>query len=131
MTLPRGDMGLSAICDCGISRSYSLFLKEMIYYMCNHSGFQSLAIYTFYVQATLVLVRWHKCQLCLSLSLYITHWLIQLDYQYNKASQCHNYTPQTWEAQVWRNTNFVCKIVNIFLPISFNICFWCSKEQSR
>ena len=23
---------------------------------------------------------------------------------------------------------FVCKIVNIFLPISFSTCFWCSKE---
>ena len=26
MTLPRGDMGLSAVCDCGISRSYSLII---------------------------------------------------------------------------------------------------------
>ena len=24
MALPRGDMGLSAVCDCGISLSYSL-----------------------------------------------------------------------------------------------------------
>ena len=24
-----------------------------------------------------------------------------------------------------------CKIVNIFLPISFNICFGCSKELSH
>ena len=24
---------------------------------------------------------------------------------------------------------FECKIVNIFLPISFNICFGCSKER--
>ena len=24
MALPRGAMGLSAVCDCGISRSYSL-----------------------------------------------------------------------------------------------------------
>ena len=26
---------------------------------------------------------------------------------------------------------FWCKIVNIFLPISFNICFGCSKELSQ
>ena len=28
------------------------------------------------------------------------------------------------------NKIFECKIVNIFLPISFNICFGCSKEPS-
>ena len=28
------------------------------------------------------------------------------------------------------NKTFERKIVNIFLPISFNICFWCSKESS-
>ena len=27
--------------------------------------------------------------------------------------------------------NFECKIVNIFLPISLNICFGCSKEPSH
>ena len=27
--------------------------------------------------------------------------------------------------------NFQCKIVNIFLPINFNICFGCSKEPSH
>ena len=27
--------------------------------------------------------------------------------------------------------NFECKIVNIFLPISFNICFGCYKEPSH
>ena len=27
--------------------------------------------------------------------------------------------------------NFECKIVNIFLPISFNICFWVLKEPSH
>ena len=27
--------------------------------------------------------------------------------------------------------NFECKIINIFLPISFNICFGCSKEPSH
>ena len=27
--------------------------------------------------------------------------------------------------------NFECKIVNIFLPITFNICFGCSKEPSH
>ena len=26
------------------------------------------------------------------------------------------------------NKTFECKLVNIFLPISFNICFGCSKE---
>ena len=26
---------------------------------------------------------------------------------------------------------FSAKIVNIFLPINFNICFGCSKEQSH
>ena len=26
--------------------------------------------------------------------------------------------------------NFECKIVNIFIPISFNVCFGCSKEPS-
>ena len=32
MTLPRGVMGLSAVCDCGISRSYSLsvFAQGMV-----------------------------------------------------------------------------------------------------
>ena len=29
------------------------------------------------------------------------------------------------------NTIFERKIVNIFLPISFNICFGCSKESSH
>ena len=29
------------------------------------------------------------------------------------------------------NKNFERKIVNIFLPISFNICFGCSKEPSH
>ena len=27
--------------------------------------------------------------------------------------------------------SFERKIVNIFLPVSFNICFWCSKEPSQ
>ena len=34
-------------------------------------------------------------------------------------------------AQVWINKNVPGKIVNIFLPISFNICFGCSKEPSH
>ena len=34
-------------------------------------------------------------------------------------------------AQVKINRNFQCKIVNIFLPINFNICFGCSKEPSH
>ena len=29
MTIPLGDMGLSAACDCDISRSYSLFSGEI------------------------------------------------------------------------------------------------------
>ena len=29
------------------------------------------------------------------------------------------------------NKNFQRKIVNIFLPINFNICFGCSKEPSQ
>ena len=29
------------------------------------------------------------------------------------------------------NTIFECKIENIFLPISFNICFGCSKQPSH
>ena len=29
------------------------------------------------------------------------------------------------------NKIFECKIVNMFLPISFNICFRCSKEPSH
>ena len=29
------------------------------------------------------------------------------------------------------NKNFHCKIVNIFLPIIYSICFGCSKEQSH
>ena len=33
--------------------------------------------------------------------------------------------------QVKINTNFQRKIVNIFLPINFNICFGCSKEPSH
>ena len=33
--------------------------------------------------------------------------------------------------QVKRKKNFKLKIVNIFLPISFNICFGCSKEPSH
>ena len=28
MALPRGAMGLSAVCDCGISRSYSLTIFD-------------------------------------------------------------------------------------------------------
>ena len=32
--------------------------------------------------------------------------------------------------QVLINRNFQLKIVNIFLPINFNICFGCSKERS-
>ena len=34
-------------------------------------------------------------------------------------------------AQVYINKIFQPKIVNIFLPISFNICFGCSKELSH
>ena len=31
MVLLRGTMGLSAVCDCGISRAYSLFLNIIKY----------------------------------------------------------------------------------------------------
>ena len=34
------------------------------------------------------------------------------------------------KSQVKLSKTFECKIVNIFLPISFNICFGCSKEPS-
>ena len=34
-------------------------------------------------------------------------------------------------SQVKINKIFECKIINIFLPISFNICFGCSKERSH
>ena len=34
-------------------------------------------------------------------------------------------------SQVKINQNFQRKIVNHFLPINFNICFRCSKEQSH
>ena len=33
--------------------------------------------------------------------------------------------------KVLMNTHFQCKIVNIFLPIIFSICFVCSKESSH
>ena len=33
--------------------------------------------------------------------------------------------------QVYINKNFQRKIVDIFLPINFNICFGCSKEPSH
>ena len=33
--------------------------------------------------------------------------------------------------QVQINTNFQRKIVNIFLPIIFSICFECSKKTSQ
>ena len=32
---------------------------------------------------------------------------------------------------MFRHKTFLCKIVNIFLPIIFSICFVCSKEPSR
>ena len=35
------------------------------------------------------------------------------------------------EEEVIKNKNFQRKIVNIFLPINFNICFGCSKEPSH
>ena len=31
VALPHDAMGLSAVCDCGISRSYSLFVMPMLY----------------------------------------------------------------------------------------------------
>ena len=31
VALPRGVMGLSAVCDCGISRSYSLTFSEYMH----------------------------------------------------------------------------------------------------
>ena len=34
-------------------------------------------------------------------------------------------------SQVWINKIFQRKLVNIFIPISFNICFGCSKEPSH
>ena len=34
-------------------------------------------------------------------------------------------------SQVKRYKDFECKILNIFLPISFNILFGCSKEPSH
>ena len=37
----------------------------------------------------------------------------------------------TTSSQVQMNKNFQRKIVNIFLPIIFSICFGCSKEPSH
>ena len=37
---------------------------------------------------------------------------------------------QVCSAQVQINKNFQRKIVNIFLPINFNMCFGCSKEPT-
>ena len=36
-----------------------------------------------------------------------------------------------WSSQILNTEKFQHKIVNIFLPISFNICFGCSKEPSH
>ena len=51
------------------------------------------------------------------------------------------YTSPLYRQEVWVlpfgntkvkiNTFFKFKIVNIFIPISFNICFGCSKEPSH
>ena len=37
VALPRGDMGSSAVCDCGISRSYSLSIFASEYDISNVS----------------------------------------------------------------------------------------------
>ena len=42
VALPRGSMGLSAVCDCGISLSYSL----TIYYKCVGSNMRFKSQYT-------------------------------------------------------------------------------------
>ena len=46
-----------------------------------------------------------------------------------------NFNPNHAEVSCFDNRfrykMFECKIVSIFLPISFNICFGCSKELSR
>ena len=41
MALPRGIMGLSAVCDCGITLSYSLTIFAK-------TGFQSIYLNTFF-----------------------------------------------------------------------------------
>ena len=43
---------------------------------------------------------------------------------------------ERWENQITDTTGLdkqknQLKIVNMFLPINLNICFWCAKEQSH
>ena len=35
VTLPHGSVGCSAVCDCGISCSYSLFIHLYVLYICS------------------------------------------------------------------------------------------------
>ena len=41
------------------------------------------------------------------------------------------YLKSKFWTKLFQNKIFECKIVNIFLPISINICFRCSKEPSH
>ena len=50
-------------------------------------------------------------------------------YQFNKRHDLVSITVLQSTVQI--NKKIEYKIVNIFLPISFNIFFWCSKEPSH
>ena len=52
------------------------------------------------------------------------HWFLKDPDQNQNINLC---PPEPW-SQVYINKNFQLKIVNISLPINFNICFGCSKE---
>ena len=70
-------------------------------------------------------------------------WFATVLFAYNKNwSHCmalKSYITKSWFMRFWhishiqrsKYTKFLSRIFNIFLPISFNICFGCSKEPSH
>ena len=63
-----------------------------------------------------------------SLSFSVVWWVLSSVPFLLHFSRLHSITKQP---QVQINKNFKRNIVNIFLPINFNICFGCSKEPSQ
>ena len=54
MTLPRGATGLSAVCDCGISRSYSMYLSDFLKFHFNASDHISFVFWSMEAQYALL-----------------------------------------------------------------------------
>ena len=66
VALPRDDMGLSAVCDCGISLSYSLTIFEISMDCMVLWSFNGLAGLCISVGCVRLAVPWRFCRLVVS-----------------------------------------------------------------